>query len=275
MSACFSTSIIICFYNKLELLKCCLKSLSYNFPDFSEVVIADDGSDESVVSGLKKIITESPFPIIHGWQERKGPRRAACRNNGIRNASGDYLVFLDADFVALPGSVRAHVQKAQPGQFLAGRVKYLSEAQTNSILQNNCGSALLEKFYQTIPGRSISREHREFLGYEFLKRLGFSVEKKQTFGGHFSIYRKDIAAINGYDENFVGWGGEDIDLSLRLSKAGFRGWSVIRTARVLHLWHEREMGGRHWKEGPNFDYFSRNDIEVSCSNGLIKKSDRK
>lgn len=243
-------------------------------PDFAEVVIADDGSDESVVSELKKLMPQFPFPIVHARQERNGPRRAACRNNGIRNASGDYLIFLDADFVALPGAIRAHTQKAKPGQFLAGRVKYLSEAQTYSIMQDNFGPDFLEKLYEAIPGRSISREHREFLGYEFLKRVGFSVEKKQTFGGHFSIFRKDIEAINGYDENFIGWGGEDIDLSLRLSKAGFLGWSVIRSARVLHLWHEREMGGKQWKEGPNFDYFSRNNIEVFCSNGLIK-SDRK
>lgn len=269
------SSVIICFYNRLDLLKCCLRSLSFNFPDFSEVVIADDGSDEAVVAELEKIIPEFPFPIIHARQERDGPRRAACRNNGIRNASGDYLIFLDADFAALPGAIRAHTQKARPGQFLAGRVKYLSEEQTKPLLQDNWGPDLLEKLYETIPGRSISREHREFLGYEFLKRAGFSVEKKQTFGGHFSICRKDIEAVNGYDENFVGWGGEDIDMSLRLSKAGLRGWSVIRTARVLHLWHEKEMGGRHWKEGPNFNYFTRDNIEVFCENGLVKKSDRK
>ena len=38
------TSIIICFYEKLDYLKCCLDSLKSSSDDFDEVVIADDGS---------------------------------------------------------------------------------------------------------------------------------------------------------------------------------------------------------------------------------------
>ena len=46
----------------------------------------------------------------------------------------------------------------------------------------------------------------------------------------FPIYKKDIESINGYDENYVGWGGEDQDIALRLVLAGFRGISVIKSA---------------------------------------------
>ena len=76
--------------------------------------------------------------------------------------------------------------------------------------------------------------------------------------------------INGYDENFVGWGGEDEDITLRMIKAGFRGKSVIPTARLLHLWHPNELGTRSWQEGSNVDYLYRKNIPVYCANGLKK-----
>jgi glycosyltransferase involved in cell wall biosynthesis len=263
-------SIIICFYQKIELLKCCMRGLSFNAADFDEVIIADDGSDYKVTSELKNMIAEYSFPIIHAWHERKGARRAACRNNGIRRAAGDYLIFLDSDFLVLPGTIRAHVRKAKPRRFLSGSVKYTSEEQASNLLKNGFEIEDLEQVYGSMPDRPIKRGHREFIGYECLKRIGFSVERKQTFGGHFSIFKRDIESINGYDENFVGWGGEDIDIAIRLNKAGFRGWSVIPTARVLHLWHPSDMGCKHWKEGANFRYFSRENISPFCENGLVK-----
>jgi hypothetical protein len=57
-----------------------------------------------------------------------------------------------------------------------------------------------------------------------------------------------------------------------MCKAGFAGRSVITTARVLHMWHPKELGDRHWKEGPNIEYFYRKNIDVYCKNGLKKKA---
>lgn len=265
-------SIIICFYERLAYLERCLDSLSFCSGDFDEVIIADDGSSEGVVNDLKRVIINYGFPIIHAWHARQGARRAACRNNGIRNASGDYLIFLDGDFLVLPDSIRNHSERAKPGTFLAGRCKYLSEEQTNKLFTLALSDKIIQDFYLQLPEKPIIKEHKEFIKYGILRKLGLASSRKQTFGGHFSAYKKDIESINGYDENFVGWGGEDQDFALRMVKAGFIGHSVIRTARILHLWHPRELGDKHWKEGPNIDYFNRKDIPVFCKNGLRKKS---
>ena len=108
--------------------------------------------------------------------------------------------------------------------------------------------------------------------YSRLLRFRLANPRKVTFGGHFSAYRRDIEAVNGYDEKYVGWGAEDQDFALRMVLSGSRGTSVIRTARVLHLWHPREMGKKHWKEGVNVEYFRRKEIPVFCENGLVKRS---
>lgn len=265
------TSVIICFFERVDFLACCLDSLVSAKGDFDEVVVADDGSGEEVVAQVRRLAPRYGFPVVHAWHPREGPRRAATRNNGIRHASGDYLVFLDADFVVLPGAVRSHVDAARPGRFAAGRCKYTTEEQARRILAGGVSQGLLEAVYRELPDEPVDREHRRFVKYAFLRRVGVGAPRRLTFGGHFSAFRKDIEAVNGYDENYVGWGAEDQDIAFRMVLAGFHGTSVIRTARVLHLWHPREMGERHWKEGGNVRYFFRKDVPVFCRNGLSRE----
>lgn len=267
------TSIIICFYNRLDLLPACLDSLRGSSSEFHEVVIADDGSDADIVKSVQALMKNYDFPIIHAWHPRHGARRSATRNNGIRHATGEYLIFIDADFALLPGAIHSHVMAAKPGHFAAGRCKYTTEEQCKKILSENASDLILEDIYAELSEEPIEKEHRRFIRYSLLRKFLLVPSKKVVFGGHFSAFRKDIQAVNGYDEKFEGWGGEDMDFALRMVRRGFRGTSVIKTARVLHLWHPSEMGTKHWKGGVNMDYYSRRRIPVFCEKGLIHKSD--
>ena len=123
-------SVIICFYERLKYLKYCLDSLRFCTQDFDEVVITDDGSGKGTIEELKDMIREYEFPINHVWQPNKGFRAAAARNNGIRHAKGDHLIFLDCDFVVLPNTIKTHLRAAKPRRFVAGNCKYLNEKQT-------------------------------------------------------------------------------------------------------------------------------------------------
>jgi len=266
------TSIIICFFERIDLLRACLDSLQYSKKEFQEVIVADDGSDEIVVSRVKELIRHYNFPVIHAWHPRNGPRRSATRNNGIRNSSGDYLIFLDADFVVLPETIYHHNKVAKPGHFVAGRCKYTTEEQCLRILNEGVSESLLESIYSELPEEAINKEHRRFVKYALLHKLHLTSPRKMTFGGHFSAFKRDIETVNGYDENFVGWGGEDLDFALRMVMAGIKGTSVIKNARILHLWHPREIGNKHWKEGVNMDYYFRKSIPIFCKNGLAQNS---
>lgn len=266
-----SVSIIVSFYERLTHLKCCLDALSACVGDFDEVVIADDGSSEKTVKALTAMIPSYPFRIVHAWQPRNGFRLAAVRNNGIRHSSGEYLIFLDCDFAVLPSTIRCHRENAKRGRFLAGLCKYLTEDATRQLMEQGITPSRLEELYRELPERPITREHWKSFRYSLLIRLHLASARKQRCSSHFSIHRQDLDVINGYDENFVGWGGEDEDISLRMVKAGFRGRSIIRDARVLHLWHPKELGGKHWKEGSNVSYLNRKNIPAFCENGLTKK----
>lgn len=260
-------SVIVSFYERLSHLQYCLDSLRFSRHDFDEVIISDDGSSVETVNALHEMIAACDYPVRHVWQEKNGFRVAAARNNGIRNARGDYLLFFDCDFLILPGAVKAHIERAERGRFIAGNCKYLSDVHTADIFRNPLTPDRLEYLYRSLPDQNLNRGHRKFLIRTFFMKMHLMSPTKQSLGGHFSIHRADMEKINGYDENFTGWGGEDEDVGIRLVMAGIYGRSVIPQARVLHMWHPRALGNASWKNGPNIEYFNRKK-EFFCRNGL-------
>jgi GT2 family glycosyltransferase len=99
--------------------------------------------------------------------------------------------------------------------------------------------------------------------------------KPKMFGGNVGIHRQDYEAINGYDENFTGWGCEDDDLRLRLRQAGMRIRSILRWTRTYHLWHPLGATTPHqWRQGANVAYLNRAGRSSRCERGLIDLRER-
>jgi GT2 family glycosyltransferase len=123
--------------------------------------------------------------------------------------------------------------------------------------------------------RSLRKTQRKDGLYAFFRRHLWPIKHKPKLrGGNFSIHKADIAKVNGFDENYVGWGQEDDDLGQRLYLAGLTGRSVVASAITLHLHHPLSADATpHWKEGRNVPYFLRNNPPVFAENGLQKKRD--
>jgi len=262
-------SIIVSFFQRVRHLRCCLAGLELSRDDFHEVIIADDGSDEAVVEEVRQLASAASFPVRHVWQPKQDFRLAANRNNGIRAATGDHLLFIDTDFVLLPGAVRAHAEAARSGRFTAAYCKYLQERPSTELLESPLGLEALDAIYRALDQRPIDRAHQKFNWYRWLIRLGLARPRKLRCSSHFAIGRREMEAINGYDENFQGWGGEDEDMALRMMLAGYTPHSVITTARAIHVWHPMEMGTQHWSQGRNVDYLNRAGVMARCERGLV------
>jgi hypothetical protein len=96
--------------------------------------------------------------------------------------------------------------------------------------------------------------------------------KPKLIGNNVGIWRSDFLRVNGYDENFVGWGCEDDDLRLRLRAAGVRIESILRWTFTYHLWHPIDTTTpNHWREGANVGYLMRRGRLTSCRNGVVKR----
>lgn len=87
-------SFIITYYNEpLDLLSYCINCITLLSPtsDRREIIVVDDGSDESPVETLKQFGDS----ITYIRQRHMGLSEA--RNRGLQMATGEYIQFIDAD----------------------------------------------------------------------------------------------------------------------------------------------------------------------------------
>lgn len=91
-------SIVIPTYNRFERVRLTIESaLAQTFRDF-EVLVIDDGSTDQSFERLTEIYRENPrIRLIR----QENLERGAARNNGIRQASGTYIQFIDSDDIFL------------------------------------------------------------------------------------------------------------------------------------------------------------------------------
>lgn len=88
-------SIIIPLYNRAEYLEKAVDSiLRQTYQDF-EIVIVDDGSVEDVKTAIDLCVVKAPEKIRYVYQKNQGA--GAARNTGVKEATGKYVAFLDAD----------------------------------------------------------------------------------------------------------------------------------------------------------------------------------
>jgi GT2 family glycosyltransferase len=92
-------SVIVCTYNRKDMLIDCLdsvaKSLSHAHPIDAEIVVVDNASVDGTPTAVEDWSANCAFPVRILIEHRKGPVHA--RNCGCRAASGTLLVFIDDD----------------------------------------------------------------------------------------------------------------------------------------------------------------------------------
>ena len=98
-------SVIIPNYNYENFIVRTVESVfSQTYKNF-EIVVVDDGSNDNSIKVLNTF--GNKIKIIE--QENAGV--SAARNNGVKNSTGDYIAFLDADDVWLPEKLEKQMKK--------------------------------------------------------------------------------------------------------------------------------------------------------------------
>ncbi len=87
-------SIIIPVYNGEKYIENCIYSIINKIKDNVEIIVVNDGSTDSTITILKRLSKKNKMLKIFN-NKNKGV--SFSRNFGIKNASGKYLIFLDAD----------------------------------------------------------------------------------------------------------------------------------------------------------------------------------
>lgn len=237
-------SVIVTTYNRPDALSLVLRGLAAQrrAGDF-EVMVADDGSTGETAAMLEQLRPGLPFELRHVWQPDDGFRAPMARNRAAASAKGGYFIFLDGDCVPLDDFIAMHRKLARPGWFVTGNRVLLSRSFTARAI---AGQIPLWQWSaaQWVAARLSGKVNRLS---PLLRLADWSRPQGDWIGAktcNLAAWRDDFMAVNGFDEDFTGWGFEDSDFVQRLLNGGRQRLTTRWAVPVLHLWHASQDRSR-------------------------------
>lgn len=187
-----------------------------------EIIVIDDASEDSSIEFLKE-----NYPNVKVLQHKNNLGYSSVCNDGIKSSVGDLVVILNADVI--------------PSEDFLETVIPLFENEKIFAVSFNEG-----KFG---PGKLVWKNG--FLEIESNNAIPKTTTATDWASGGSSIFRKKMwLDLGGMDEKFLPFYFEDIDLSIRARRAGYKClWEA--SARVDHK-HEATI---------NSEYFSQEYID--------------
>lgn len=197
-------SVIVPVRNSPEQIKACLKSLQRTTYGNVEVIVVDDASTDVTPEVIVALGARSLRLVSN-----VGP--AAARNRGAELARGDYLLFIDADVCVQPGTV---------DEFVA-------------TFERDPGIDAVFGSYDLQPAAPNLLSQYRNLFHHFVHQDG-RVQSSTFWAGCGAIRRSVFGGVGGFDPHFTRPCIEDIELGVRLRKAGHR-IELNKQIQVKHL----------------------------------------
>jgi GT2 family glycosyltransferase len=204
-------SLVVAVYNQADLLPVVLGSIAaQEFPHPWELIFCDDGSTDDSPGIISRWCDEHPdIDVRRVWQPDRGFRLSRSRNNAIRCARGEVIVYSDADACVAPHFLDDHwrAHDLHPRAMVAGLLAakkvdeaFLSNGRWNDLFSSIDGGA-----------RDWISSHARWIETDrpWMACTGGNLSVRRCSGIYF-------------DEQFEGWGGEDRDYAYRLWQSGFK-----------------------------------------------------
>ena len=226
-------SLIVTTYQRPDALAAVLATAIAQLELPAEILVADDGSSDSTTDVVRVASRQCPVPMRHLWQEHQGFRLTRSRNMAIHAAQGDYLVFVDGDMLLHPHFIADHRRFARPGRYTQGVRVLLDESRTRELI-----AAPLNLPSACSPGLGGLRRLHALHAPRASARLRHVANTLIAIKGcNQGFWRRDLCAVNGFNEEITGWGPEDKELCARLEFSGIRRQSLLFGGIAFHLWH--------------------------------------
>ena len=202
MTHSYRVSVVIPTYRRCAAVQRLLEHLARQTAaaDEYEVIVSIDGADDDTREMVGAF--RAPY-ALHTLCRPHGGRAAAC-NAGIVAARGELVVLLDDDMAPVPEFLRAHQEAhaVEPRLGVLGAVPIIVPPDAPPV-----AAYVAAKFNRLL---------------EKLARPDHVFALRDFYSGNFSIRRDLLLEVGLFDEAFKIYGNEDLDLSLRLVRAGIR-----------------------------------------------------
>lgn len=172
------------------------------------------------------------------------------RNNGLRALSehvhaDDIVLIVDGDTVLEPDAISKHLTASESAELVIPYRLDLTEPETEALGDVTSAAALDAAFGEALgPSRvrSLQTRHARYARQLWLRRMLpilVKAHKPKIIGGHHAVRWSALEAVNGYDEDYEGYGYDDDDLARRLFRLTPAVRVSIQVARIhaMHLWH--------------------------------------
>jgi glycosyltransferase involved in cell wall biosynthesis len=205
-----AVSIVIPTYNRGEILCQTMSlALAQAYPTFEVIVVDQSPELQETVS---RFVSEAG-PRLK-YVRRAIPNLPAARNEGVRLASGDIIVFIDDDVLIEPNFIESHVRHFKDDRIgcVAGLMVPPEALDDFQVLESLLADTNMRRV-----------------------RPDGCYEVEWAFGGNFSVRKIAYLKAGMSDERFTGsaW-CEDADLGIRLGRVGYQ-VIVDPKVRLLHL----------------------------------------
>jgi GT2 family glycosyltransferase len=232
-------SVIIVNYNVRHFLEQCLHSVFKSIGEMdAEVFVVDNNS----VDGSCHVVREK-FPQVRLIENKRNTGFSVANNQAARLASGEYILLLNPDtvveedtFAKVITFMDQHPEAGGLGvKMIDGKGRFLPESKRGlptpwvAFYKIFGLSALFPK------SKRFGRYHLSFLNKD-------ETHEVDVLCGAFMLLRKDALEKTGLlDETFFMY-GEDIDLSYRITQAGYRNYYFAGTT-IIHYKGESTRKG--------------------------------
>jgi GT2 family glycosyltransferase len=269
-------ALVITTYNNPKYLGICLRSFTNQSSSDFDIFVADDGSKEET---RKKIASYQPYfsnRIKHFWHKDDGYQKSVINNEVFKSLSDAYdiIISVDHDIIAHHRFVEDHIrihENHERALFMGRRVELGPEISAKiteeSVTDFNRGFNR-RLFFSGLKGDSHATMRALRIKNPLLQKLFKRNRVPDLLGSNFSVTRDLMLEVNGYNEDFKSYWGEDGDLFIRLRNVGAKLVGLKGFAIQYHLDHTRlepnpESQARYEKLLDDKTY-------VRCKNGIVK-----
>jgi len=216
-------SVIVLTYNDPARLRLCLHGmLRQTLHDF-ELLVVHDGGDREINRPVYEEMRQLGREIKEHWL---GPpsaefRAAAARNLGLRHVHGERVLFVDGDCILAPNVVAEHAAYGARPALVNG---------ARNHLPRRCLKWLQPADFDHLEQYVKGRDARYQIVEDFNRELRDQLQKgrtdvvlthyEQVWSFQLSVPTGLARQIGGFNEGFVGYGGEDQEFAARLNQAG-------------------------------------------------------
>ena len=232
-------SVIIVNYNVEYFLEQCLHSVRKSVKGLDvEVIVVDNNS----IDGSNEMVRQK-FPEVNLIENKDNRGFSKANNQGIQISKGKYVLLLNPDtvveddtFSKIIGFMEAHEEAGALGvKMVDGSGNFLPESKRGLPTP-------LTSFYKMFGLSALFPRSKRFARYHMGHLDKDKTHEVEILAGAFMLLRRSVLdEIGLLDETFFMY-GEDVDLSYRVIKAGYKNYYYPET-RIIHYKGESTKKG--------------------------------